>query len=544
MRSAIGTSLLLLACQGSIVGDEPGAGLDPRVGVDPEAPGDVAPPTADECVGAAADAAPARWRRLTRRQYALAVADLFGVSPNLASFVADGSAGDSPFAANVGFHVQESQVDAYWNVAANVADAVDLEGLLGCAPDVACVRDFVVQTGRRAYRRALRPDEVDRLVALYELGADESPDEGVRTVLQAMMQSPNFLYLQEYGFEGDAVDQPADQLYALDGYAVAGRLSFLLWNTVPDDALLDAAEAGELDSADGIARHAERLMDDARFVQTLVDFHMDVTLASQIDDVSRDEPEFTDALRNAMHAEVEDYIRLVLADGGTIVDLFTTPVPMDQPGLDVIYGDEPGVRRGILTLPGILAAKPKIETNYAPTYRGNAIRLGLLCDPTPPIQVDIVFEDAGGLTARELLRQHQENPGCVVCHERMDPLGFPFENYDDLGRWRTTAQGEAIDATGNVLVVEPGENGEPEERTNHPVDGPVELGEVLADLDQVRACFATQWFRYALARNPGARDGCSMRTVIDRFTEGEGNVRDAILALVQSDSFRMRRGQP
>lgn len=237
-----------------------------------------------------------------------------------------------------------------------------------------------------------------------------------------------------------------------------------------------------------------------------------------------------------MRAEVESYVRFVMADAGTIEAFFTMEFSPDAPGLEEIYGAQPGVRQGVLTLPGVLASSPPIESHFVPTYRGNAIRVRLLCDPTPPPEIEIEFSGGPQRSARERLREHQDNPGCSACHSKMDPIGFTLENYDDLGRWRDEADGELVDASGEVLLSRPGE------LYRGAVDGPANLGALLGSLPEVRACFATQWFRYALARTPGARDTCSLQPMLAELLQDGGDVRSAIRRLTTSDAFRSRRG--
>jgi len=520
------TVLLALGCSGEI-GDP--SSTAPQT---PTPSGPTAPlPDADECAELGPDVDRGRWRRLTASQYANAVTDLIGVTPDTSTFLADSSTEDSPFPTNVAVEPQALDIDNYWTTAEALAAEVDLDSLVECSTrDEACAESFVARLGRRAYRRPLTTEQQDGLMAIYRVGAEESFDRGAQLVLQALLQSPEFLYQVELGTDGAPGDDGT--LYRLDGYEVATRLSFLLWNTTPDDALLDAAAAGMLDTAEGVQAEAMRLMENPRFSETLVDFHLAVARVTRIDDVTRSEMELTDEVRAAMVEEARAFVTQVMEGEGTVDALFTAPVtPSDE--LDMIHEGGPA-RAGLLTLPAVLLSSPPIETHFAPTYRGNSIRTFLLCDPVAPPDFEVEFEGGGDLTARERLRQHKDNPGCANCHDRMDPIGFALENYDDLGRWRDEdGDGYEIDPSGYVVI-----DGE----SNLDISGPEELGEAMAALPEVRRCMAVQWFRYTVARDPSDRDLCSLSPIVSALQEGEGDVRSAVRELVASHAFRFRRG--
>lgn len=480
-----------------------------------------------------------RWRRLTTTQYQNAIHDLVGVVPDISGFLADTPVTGSPFGANAGVPVQAADTGNYYRTAQTVASQVDLEALTGCASlDDACAETFIEQFGERVFRHPLRAEQLTGLLSVYDVGKQteqagvEDPDAGVRLVLEAMLQAPEFLYLPEYGV-GDGALKP------LSEHELATRLAFLLWNTTPDDALLQAAANGRLSTLDGLMEQAERLMASQRFVEMLIDFHLSLMGADHVFQVERGDATASEALRNAMYVEAQQFVRGVVMGPATIEALFVTDASYPTEELSPVYGlggdgtlrtGLPG-RRGLLTLPAFLTSSLPIETHFAPVYRGQEVRTRLLCQPLPPPAVDIEFQSLGNISPRERLRQHKDDETCSLCHESMDPVGFPLENFDDLGRYREADAEGTIDVSGYVLMG----------NTSHDVGGPAALGETLAGLRELRECFALQWFRYGLARNPTSADACSLTVVSEAMLEGQGDIRAGIRALVASDAFRYRQ---
>lgn len=482
-----------------------------------------------------------RWRRLTASQYANSVEALLGTRPDTGSFIADTAPGDSPFPANAGIAPQSVDVDIYWQSAVAIAEeaTADPSGLLGgCDPaaddDDACVNGFIDRFGEEAFRRPLTDDQRLALRGLFELGSAQSVERGLAMVIEAVLQSPNFLYIVEFG-----VDPAPGGITELDGYELAARLAFFLTDTTPDRALLDAAES--LHDPEVLLSHAERLMQTDAFLQALVDAHLHITHISRIDDVSRAEPEFDEELRTSMKTEARSFLAELLVDPGTVEGLFVTPLAFPDERLAAdIYGFggsgagmlvDDGSRVGLLTLPAFLASSPPIESEFEPVYRGNAVRARLLCDTLPPPTVDTNFPDAGDLSPRERLRQHQQDPSCAGCHVLMDNIGFGLLNYDDLGRFSQADAFGPIDAAGYVVSDVDAEFGDVQE-----------MGAVLSTLPQLRDCMATQLFRLATAREPDDADAGSLAPVQAALGEGGGDIRTAITQLVLSESFRTRRG--
>lgn len=486
-----------------------------------------------------------RWRRLTASQYANSIEALLGTRPDTGSFIADTAPGDSPFPANAGIAPQSVDIDIYWQSALALAQEVTADpsglpsGLLdGCDPategEDTCVDGFIDRFGEEAFRRPLTDGQRLALRGLFDQGSEQSFERGLQMIIEAVLQSPNFLYIVEFG-----VEQEPGGIADLDGYELAARLAFFLTDTTPDRALLDAAES--LNDPEVLLSHAQRLMQTDAFLDALVGAHLHLTHISRIDDVSRAEPEFDDELRASMKAEARSFLEEVLVDPGTVEGLFVTPLAFPDERLAAdIYGFggsgegmlvDDGSRAGLLTLPAFLASSPPIESEFEPVYRGNAVRSRLLCDTLPPPTVDTNFPDAGDLSPRERLRAHQEDPSCAGCHVLMDNIGFGLLNYDDLGRFSQADAFGPIDASGYVLSGAEVEFGDVQE-----------MGAVLSTLPQVRDCMARQLFRLATAREPDDADAGSLAPVQAALGEGGGDIRAAITQLVLSESFRTRRG--
>ncbi|MEO0459465.1 MAG: DUF1592 domain-containing protein [Myxococcota bacterium] len=485
-----------------------------------------------------------RWRRLTRVEYANSVRDIFNVEADVSGFLDDTTLNNSPFGANVAVTPQGVDIDSYQRVAEEVADAVSLEKLLTC--DLAgddCPERFVESFGRRVFRRPLLASETDALLDIFALGAEESSgetpqdaessgEEGLRLVVSALLQAPSFLYRAELG-EGSG------PVFSLTDYELATRLSFLLWRTTPDDELLDAAEAQELRSDEGLLRQTRRLLDSPRLTETLIAFHKTLTGIDHLEQTTREDMEFDPTLKSGLEREADAFLEATLVQDPTIRGILTAPSSYPTPELEPIYGvggdgsfdNRFPERRGLLTTAAFLVASQPLETFFVPTYRGGEIRKLLMCDPIPTPEEDIQFEDFGDVSNRERLRMHTESPTCAICHELMDPIGFALGHFDDLGRYRTEDDEGPIDASGYIATRD--------ERFEF--ENAAALGETLASLDSVRDCFATQWFRYATAREPERQDACSLEPVTAAFRAGDGDIRQALTSLILSDAFRYVR---
>jgi hypothetical protein len=500
-------------------------------------------------------------RRLTRLEYASSVRDLLpGVAASTDDIPADESVG--PFASNTVTSLTALGTEQYLEsaervAAAAVATPAALVSLTGCAraaptaaTDAACASAFIEGFGARAFRRPLSADEKARYVALYTGAATTTAAfaDGIRIAIEALLQSPNFLY----HVEADAAPPVAGALVPLDSYQLAARLSFFLWNSVPDDKLMAAAAAGGLTDPAALRAQVTRMLADGRARSAIAAFHTAWLDLEKLPSVTKDPalyPQFSPALRDAMRAETIAFVDDVLRNGdGRLETLLTAPYSIIDGGLFDLYGVarppgtvgpvrvelDPTRRAGLLTQASFLAAHAH-ENQTSPVARGVAVIRNVLCVamPDPPANVNNAPPDvAPGATTRERFAAHESVESCAACHKVIDGIGLGFESYDAVGAYRTNDAGKPVDATGNVM-------GAPE--IAGPFDGAVELAKKLAGTQQVQQCVARQWFRFALGRLEGKNDGCSLQAVFGAFESSRHDVRELLAAIATSDAFRYRK---
>jgi hypothetical protein len=400
----------------------------------------------------------------------------------------------------------------------------------------ACARAELAAIGPRLFRRPLEAsparDELGDYVAIYEtLVADVGADAALETAVAAMIVSPSFIYHAEPVVPDAAIGS----LVPLDPYALANRLSYLLWQSPPDEALLGAAADGRLTDGAGVEAQVRRMIDDSRFTRTLDTFFADWLGLSELASLESADPAFTSELRSALRAETLGFVEHVVVSGDARLDtLLTASFTIGTPEVAAIYGapapDADGVialdpmeRAGILTQASFLAQHGVI---FPEVHRGLWVRANLLCDPPPPPPADI---EPAGAAAR------LSTEPCKSCHQRMDPLGFGFAEYDALGRFRPESAPELPVAP---AVLSP--DGALDADVVGPISGPRELAERLAGSAQVHACVAKQWYRYATGRNESASDACTVLDLGASFAESGGDLRELLVAIATSDAFRFR----
>ncbi len=493
-------------------------------------------------------------RRLTSAQYQNAVSDLFpglDVEGIAAEFTADTKLGR--FDSNGAVPVSELQFEQYQAAAELIATAAvtDLAALTGCAEaDRACAETYLRRLARRAYRRPLNEGEFAELLAFYDEAAVAGHDVGLRLAIEHILQSPHFLYHVELGNP----EQQVGSAIPLTQYEIASRLAFLFWNTIPDDELLDTADAERLASAADIEAQARRLLQSPRAANAVVGFHTQWLGLDALDAVEKDQelfPEFSPQLRRQLQTETARFAEYVVLQGdGSLATLFGGGFSFLTGGLFALYGVEdpgetaetfggwrrvefpPGQRAGLFTQAGFLAAQSHANQT-SPVHRGKLIREAILCDtlaPPPPNVDDTPPEPDPNATTRERFAQHREDPACAGCHQLMDPLGLAFESYDAIGRFRTTEGENAIDTSGEIVGSD----------VEGAVADALELSSVLATSEQVQRCVAANWFQFALGRNPNGGDSCAMSDVYAQFAASDFNIRELLVAIATSDAFRYR----
>ncbi|WP_437578386.1 DUF1592 domain-containing protein [Sorangium sp. So ce887] len=513
------------------------------------------------------DVAPARMRRMTPEQFTRSMRDLFG-DPAL----------DLDLDPDTGEVASLLAVDKL-NAAAEAIVArrpswgtpvfpCDTSG----AEDTACVDSFVRTFGRRAFRHTLDEAEVAMLKDQYTRARKEqSFEDALLVVLKTMIQSPSVYYFVELGREGDGSEALASGVRPLTGWERAARLSYFLWNTTPDDALLDAAESGALDTAEGVREQAERLLADDRARATAKRFFADwleldgTNKHASLENAPKSAeiyPEDSPALRAAMRTEIEALAERVIFEGdGRFETLLTTTDAYVNGPLAALYGVEgppddstfawvslPGDQRaGIFTRAAFLSVFGSVEVK-SPIRRGAYLLEQVLCrplGPPPPNASDVPVKGGAALengalvhrTIRQDVEAKTSSGTCVSCHKAINPIGFAFDHYDALGRWQAQETGGGaespytldIDARGSLPALGP-------DGVALEVDGGVEMSAALAASAAARACLTRHFFQTALRRVPIDQDLASIEAATPAPESG-GSLRDLIVALATSNAF-------
>jgi hypothetical protein len=408
-----------------------------------------------------------------------------------------------------------------------------------------CVEALVDQLGPRVLRRPLAAAKRAALLSLY--AAAGSYSDGLRMVVQGLFSAPEFLYVIE---EGKPVPGRAG-LFALDDGEIATRLSLFLCETVPDPPLLAAAAAGALHLPEQIAGQAERLFDLPCARRAVARFFKQWLKVEKVAGLVRDTqlfPRFDESTRLAMAREQERFTEAVVWGlGGRLADLFTaafTFVDRDlAPLYDLAFGDDqphrvelPPQRRGLLTQPSLLAVT-STQRETSPVQRGAFVLKELLCQtlPRPPDELNVSPPvEVPDTTTRSRWERHSADPACSVCHQLIDPIGFAMEDFDPIGRYRTTDGAQPVNSTGGLplLGIASGK-----------LQGAAQVGAAIAGSQELAACFARQWLRFGLGRLDGPADARAL------WDLGEGlraptPLRSALLSLARTFAFRHRAAMP
>ncbi|MFO1426255.1 MAG: DUF1592 domain-containing protein [Steroidobacteraceae bacterium] len=494
-------------------------------------------------------------RRLTEAQYRNIIADVFGPQIVVAGRFDPIVRTEGLLTVGAGrATVTPSGVERFSAMAAAIARQVvapdNRELLIPCQPanaaaaDDACARQFLQRAGRLLYRRAVGPDDIAMPVALAAKAAAARGDfyDGLAYGLQAMLASPDFLFVTE-----STVADPRDaKRLRLDGYSRASRLSFMLWNTTPDDALLTAAEHGELDDADAVEQQVERLMDSPRFEQGVRAFFSDMLSLDDFATLEKDSVIYPAFGLRAANDSREQVLRTLVAElldrDGDYRDIFTTRRTFMTVPLGVVYrvpaanpggwapfefpADDP--RAGIQTQLSFVALHSH-PGKSSPTLRGKAIRELLLCQkvPDPPGNVNFDrFNDPNSpaRTARMRLAAHATEPACAGCHKLMDPIGLALENFDGAGQVRLTENGARIDPSGEL-------NG-------HRFADARGLGQAMHDDPAATSCLVRRAYSYAAARPIQSGERAWLTDLEARFAADGYRLKPLFRRIAVSDALQ------
>lgn len=514
--------------------------------------------------GAAAAVGPSPLRRLSNNEYLNALHDLFPAqSPTLPELPADIPVADFDNAAQ-GQQPSDVRIARYEAIATLYAEGATVDtpavrALVGCddwsTPDLAtsCATKLVDGVGGRLFRRPLSAAEHDRFLASFRTWQAAVDFEGAaRLVLSTMLQSPQFLYRVEPQPSGQA----PGSVVAVEPYAMASRLSFFLWESVPDQALLDAAARNELATDIQLRDQADRMLHDDRARRLLWSFHRQWL---GLDRILLDEhrvrspavdPQWSEASPPAALMESRLFVENTLVQGGTFRDLLTSRRAWVNGEMARIYGlpsaGDPaawtetslpeGERSGLLTRASFLAGFAHRGAT-SPPVRGNGVQLRLLCQlpVSPPPGVDLsqpMATPAQGPQTNRMLFEARTRPSmCQACHASLNGFGFGFENYNAAAHFQTTESGLPIDANGFVHGTD----------VNGPFDGAIAVSETLSRSEVVHHCATEQLFRYALGRAPDDVELPTITALARTFLESGGDERALMKSIVTAPSFRFRR---
>jgi hypothetical protein len=407
---------------------------------------------------------------------------------------------------------------------------------------------MISKVGRRLFRRPLTSDETTGYTSLAQAGAIASdPDSGPATVIEAMLQSPYFLYRVQLGVP----DPKRAGIVGLSGFELATRLSFLLLGTTPTDALLDQAASGALDTPAGAGAVVKQMLADPLARRGVKRFYEQWLPLDEVSGPTADAervPHMGDtALAADLVEETSRFVDDVLWDsGGTVPDILTSRYTFVNANLAKLYSlpapaagtwqkvtfDASSTRAGVLTQGSILAAGSHNGTT-SNTRRGQMVREQLLCQdiPAPPPGVNANLPPpTPGETEQQTFARHTTDASCASCHNLMDPIGWGLSGFDAAGAARTKdSNGQPISTAGKINGMTPPD-----------FNGPVELGQKLAASPDFKACFARQLFRYVYGRVETSADEQGITELAGVFTTAKWDLRGGLAALAGSDGFRYR----
>jgi mono/diheme cytochrome c family protein len=414
------------------------------------------------------------------------------------------------------------------------------------ADEIPCATKILTKLARRAYRRSPTNDDVQTLLSFYKRGrAAGSFDDGIRSALERVLVSPDFLFRMETDPPGAAPGKP----YRISDVELASRLSFALWSSIPDDTLLDLAIRGRLKEPAVLEQQVKRMLADPRARESLVQNFFEEWLQTRnvwlLNPEGTKFPWFDDNLRIAFVRETELFLESQLREDRSVVDLLTSNETFLNEQLARHYGI-PGVygshfrrvrladenRFGLLGKASVLAVT-SYTTRTSPTVRGKWLLENILAAPMPPPPPNVPALEASNkegkaLSVRQMLEMHRANPTCASCHARMDPLGFSLENFDAIGQWRTADAGVAIDASGVLL-------------DGTKVAGPAELRQAfVARKQQFVKAVTEKLLTYTLGRGLEYTDAPAVRGIVRSAAADDYRWSSVILGIVKSAPFQMR----
>lgn len=496
--------------------------------------------------------------RLNAAEYNATVADVLGTAlqPADSSWRGGELGGFDNMASVLG--VDEDLYARYFETAARIADDVFANPtlksrLVTCdrVDEAACVQNIIGATGLRLFRRPLSTEEVATYQNVYVAarGLGESHDDSLEQVLRALLSSAEFLFRVE-------LDPPNSmEKHALTGYELASRLSYFVWSSAPDDALLNAARDGSLLKDDTLTASVDRMLADPVKSRRLVENFSGQWLgARKVPEHAVDRtvyPDWSPQMATALTQEMYAYFAEFLKTDASWFDFLKADVNFVSADTARLYGTPApsgaglsraelttDTRHGFFGLGGFLALS-SLDRRTSPTLRGRWILMNLLCTEPPPPSPDVPDLDAGATdptqNVRQALEEHRKNPQCAGCHTLFDPYGLSLEQFDAIGRYRTTYPDAArIDPATEL----PSSDLYPNGRKFSGLEG---LSETVSADPKYAECVADNLFSYAVGRVVTAADRPYLHQVQNQWRGGAPSLRRLIRSIVSSEAFRYRR---
>lgn len=399
-----------------------------------------------------------------------------------------------------------------------------------------CAKNQITVFAKKAFRRPVTAAEITKLMETFSVSQTKGLNysDSISLTMQRVLTSPFFLYRSSFSGGDTAIGK------RLSAHEVASRLSYFLWNSTPDDELLKAADSNNLTSESDLRNQVVRLLKDPRADRFIKNFSTEWLGLQKLQAASREG--LTNSLKADMIEETQRFTSSLIREDHSAIEFLSSRTSYINENLAVLYG-VPGIsgntfqkvdfsefnipRRGLLTQ-GSLLTLTSSPDQTKPTSRGNQILNSITCNPPPPFPDGLTvtpFDGNGeGLTLNERMAMHRRSPTCFACHKEMDPIGLSFENYDQLGRYRTSySSGARIDTSGEFRGIQ--------------VTGASNLIDVILSQDDFKTCLSKKLMTYAIGRTMTTQDQCSAQAIGQTMVLKNRKFSDLVLAIVLSDQF-------
>jgi Protein of unknown function (DUF1592)/Protein of unknown function (DUF1588)/Protein of unknown function (DUF1585)/Protein of unknown function (DUF1587)/Protein of unknown function (DUF1595)/Planctomycete cytochrome C len=434
-------------------------------------------------------------------------------------------------------------------------DTASRNKILVCHPansseELPCARKILNGLAHQAYRRPIKDADTEKLLSFYQVGRNTGDfEDGIENALQFILAHPEFVFRTE---SGPANVKPGEA-YRISDVELASRLSFFLWSTVPDDELTNLAAQGKLKDPVVLERQVRRMLADQRSHELVKNFAGQWLQLRTLQSATPEGviyPDFDDNLRQAFRTEAEMFFESIMREDRSVIDLLNGDYTFVNERLAVHYGipnvygshfrrvkldGDLDVRRGLLGK-GAIELATSVADRTSPVQRGKWVLMNILgvVPPDPPPNVPPLKEAAGSAvsveqTMRQRMEEHRANPACASCHKMMDPIGFTLENFDGVGKWRTTQYGQKLVASGQLT-------------DGTKIDG-------VASLRQALVRYSPQFVRtlteklliYALGRGVEYQDMPVVRSIVREAGRNDYHFSSLVVGIVKSDPFQMNR---